>query len=960
MTVASEVSSIAYTGDGATKTFAVPFLFYDAADLTAVIVSTDGETPAGSFSADGVGVAGGGSITFTAAPASGAKIRIDRDPPITQITAYTDHGRFPASSHERALDRAAMVSQAIEGKRRDLESRALRLKPGASPLIEPIDATDIGNKFMYASSPTTIAWVTAHEARTLIGAQPDGTLPNAPMTGPALPEGAIAAAPGYTYARSGVDADISAFLKRTGMGPTGWAQVETSPFIDIRGDGSDETAKFAGKRGRFRSNGRTVRVSSIPAGVDSPDTFWRMPSPEGATTPIDWPSDRGMLPATSGVILLPHAYAGWSEDTGHTMRGDCCAFGHIKRGGHGDSEPCMVVRYRVNIASGRASYEVLWRPDDVSPLGYNCAAGGAIGMVEYALITPISDPAGNYLTDRAWKLMRRIEPHRVNLPAGAISTVEGATYMTISNALVPDLRVPSGAEFTFANGPGTIGGNTLDSSTVYVVTKVSNANYRFRPKGGAFPVATSTESGGTLDRISVRGNAFSEVLFTGGKSWGEALLDRMIADGQLASGTTQQPPYPTGNGFRQDTVGNSGVGTMSGSFASNIHFFRMGGLLNAGTPEDPAGFRTITGTPSFPTNASQGAAQYFEHNGLSCWAGICRVQSAANGPILWLSTDDLATEPQFRELPKGGGVNTSFSVMITPDQGNGRRLQMVAPTTRDPGDAYTQIPLCVWDISLEEMLADLSTAKVRRIGVEWIDTISHNGQNGTGPNPNGVGTICPLPGDAGICAFMAFQIGHPAYNNNNFAGHRAVLIDTQKLTGAQKRPSLTPPTRAYPETDITHLSNINMYTSSEEPPANNGEVPGATAIKLIRYRKAHFDLSLGDYSTLRGYFEARMNGRWEFDFKVPAALDGTDFVVSLWDVTADAEYVPLYGPSPYPLAAYMKGESGTGFKIVSGRIKFDAITGQRIGLYVRSGTVFTAGPTADASRLSTLEIRRLG
>lgn len=131
MTIASTVSSLEYTGDGSTTTFNVTFHFFVAADLAVYIRSADGETVTLKTITTHYTVTGtdttSGSITFLTAPASGEKVVIVRKPAIKQETDYPATGKFPAESHEDALDRLTEIAQYLLAQ---LE-RSVRLTEGA-------------------------------------------------------------------------------------------------------------------------------------------------------------------------------------------------------------------------------------------------------------------------------------------------------------------------------------------------------------------------------------------------------------------------------------------------------------------------------------------------------------------------------------------------------------------------------------------------------------------------------------------------------------------------------------------------------------------------------------------------------------------------------------------------------------------------------------------------------------
>lgn len=115
MTVSSEVNYIQYNGDGVTTTFPIPFYFILNSDIYAQITDADGNitdlTYGVDYSVSGAGSSSGGSATMNTAYASGYKILFYREPPATQETAYYENGKFPAKSHEKALDKLTMLIQ---------------------------------------------------------------------------------------------------------------------------------------------------------------------------------------------------------------------------------------------------------------------------------------------------------------------------------------------------------------------------------------------------------------------------------------------------------------------------------------------------------------------------------------------------------------------------------------------------------------------------------------------------------------------------------------------------------------------------------------------------------------------------------------------------------------------------------------------------------------------------------
>ena len=127
MTITTEATRVAYTGDGATKPFAVPFKFLVKTDLVVVLrtILTGVETAQTlytNYTVLGAGDANG-TVTFVVAPPSTQEVVIYNDPPLTQLVDYLAGDPFPAETNETALDRLT-----IQQKRtREIATRSLFL-----------------------------------------------------------------------------------------------------------------------------------------------------------------------------------------------------------------------------------------------------------------------------------------------------------------------------------------------------------------------------------------------------------------------------------------------------------------------------------------------------------------------------------------------------------------------------------------------------------------------------------------------------------------------------------------------------------------------------------------------------------------------------------------------------------------------------------------------------------------
>lgn len=115
MTVSSTQSFVEHNADGTTTAFTIPYYFLLNSDISAMVAGTDGAVTelinGTDFSVTGAGISTGGVATFTTAYAAGNVLLIYRTPPATQEKKYYENGKFPAKSHEDALDKLTMLIQ---------------------------------------------------------------------------------------------------------------------------------------------------------------------------------------------------------------------------------------------------------------------------------------------------------------------------------------------------------------------------------------------------------------------------------------------------------------------------------------------------------------------------------------------------------------------------------------------------------------------------------------------------------------------------------------------------------------------------------------------------------------------------------------------------------------------------------------------------------------------------------
>lgn len=154
MTVSSTATRIAYTGNGVTTAFAFSWRFLATSEIK-VYVNDVLQSTGYSVSAPG----SSGTVTFSSAPANGAKIVIRRATAKTQNIDYVANDAFAADVTEGGFDRAMLAVQDVDAK----ASRALRVADYLPP-IDPIADPDA----------PVLAWSTAFILATAYGVTADG------------------------------------------------------------------------------------------------------------------------------------------------------------------------------------------------------------------------------------------------------------------------------------------------------------------------------------------------------------------------------------------------------------------------------------------------------------------------------------------------------------------------------------------------------------------------------------------------------------------------------------------------------------------------------------------------------------------------------------------------------------------------------------------------------------------
>lgn len=159
MSVQSAVNRIVYSGNSSVLLpYSIPFVFFDNADIQVFLTSPDSTqrqlTIGADYSITGAMDYSGGALKTKVAYGSNFKITILREVIITQNTSYTTADKFPAASHEQALDRITMILQQLDRrvKRtprfRDTDGETAPLTPQNSAIF----ATDAQGNITFLST----------------------------------------------------------------------------------------------------------------------------------------------------------------------------------------------------------------------------------------------------------------------------------------------------------------------------------------------------------------------------------------------------------------------------------------------------------------------------------------------------------------------------------------------------------------------------------------------------------------------------------------------------------------------------------------------------------------------------------------------------------------------------------------------------------------------------------------
>ncbi len=138
MTISTQTSKAAFSGNGVSTVFPLPFPFRRDADIKALLRQDGFETPleqGAHYTLSGAGGALGGSLTLLVPPATGQTLVAWRAPAMVQEVDYVENSAFPAETHEAALDLLTMLCQSLQ----EQLGRAV-LYPVSTPAEDIVDS----------------------------------------------------------------------------------------------------------------------------------------------------------------------------------------------------------------------------------------------------------------------------------------------------------------------------------------------------------------------------------------------------------------------------------------------------------------------------------------------------------------------------------------------------------------------------------------------------------------------------------------------------------------------------------------------------------------------------------------------------------------------------------------------------------------------------------------------------
>ena len=162
MPVSEQTPVNSYTGNGVTTVFPYTFKLLAQADIE---VTVDGvvKTLTTDYTVSGVGVDGGGNVTFVTAPANGTTVVLHRAMAYKRDIDYQENGDLPAATLDEDVDRVVMMTQQL-GEQND---RSIHMTVGTTGVDTELPAPEAGK---------AIGWNATEDGLTNLSALPTSTV----------------------------------------------------------------------------------------------------------------------------------------------------------------------------------------------------------------------------------------------------------------------------------------------------------------------------------------------------------------------------------------------------------------------------------------------------------------------------------------------------------------------------------------------------------------------------------------------------------------------------------------------------------------------------------------------------------------------------------------------------------------------------------------------------------------
>lgn len=131
MSVEAQTVEYAYTGDSVSTAFPFPSRFLSNSDI---LVGINGVLQTGGYTVAGAGVDAGGSVTFSTAPTTGARVLLLRKPPVSQLLDFVNGQTVLENTLDTGLDKLTMIAQFLSRR----SAKSLRLGDFDPDTLDPL------------------------------------------------------------------------------------------------------------------------------------------------------------------------------------------------------------------------------------------------------------------------------------------------------------------------------------------------------------------------------------------------------------------------------------------------------------------------------------------------------------------------------------------------------------------------------------------------------------------------------------------------------------------------------------------------------------------------------------------------------------------------------------------------------------------------------------------------------